>query len=114
MTQPSLFDAPERAKQQAIAQVEANNREFVEMVYTFLEFLARRRPTITAIDLWDFIDCHEPGFVPKPKHPRAMGVVFVRARNAGLISPTNSWVKSGRTSDHNQMLRVWASNVYQR
>lgn len=108
--QPTLFDPPERAKIKAIAQVERNNKEFVDVAYQIIERIIYLQPTVTALDIWRRL----PKSLPRPTNPRAMGPVFMRARHAGLISPTNSWVPSGRTSDHNQMLRVWASNVYAR
>jgi len=109
MTEPTLFDPPERAKTDAIAQVEANNRDFVKVAYTILRYLAYAKPTVTALDVWALAADRN---VPLPTNPRAMGPVFIRARHAGLISPTNQWVKSGRVSDHKQQLRVWRSEVY--
>lgn len=114
MTQPSLFDLavhprdPERAKTDAIAKCEANNREWIDLAYQSLARLAFLKLNITSLDIWQRL----PASLPPPTNPRAMGAAFVRARNAGLISPTNQWVKSGRVSDHNQQLRVWKSEVY--
>jgi hypothetical protein len=107
--QPTLFDPPERAKTDAIAQVERNNREFVYLAYELLQGLAFCQSTITTLDVWARL---ELCVAPLPTNPRAMGPVFLRARHAGLITPTNQWVPSGRVSDHNQQLRVWRSEVY--
>lgn len=112
MTQPSLFDAPERAKADAIAQVEANSPDFVETAYAGLHCLAMGNRTVTSLDVWRLLNANNYFGGSRPNHPRAMGAVFQRAKHAGLISPTNEWVKSGRVSDHNQMLRVWKSEVY--
>ena len=104
--QQDLFAKAETAKSKAIQRVETNNREFVMAAFGIIECLARQKPTITALDVW--AKYHGPG----PRHPRAMGPAFMRANNAGLIAATNSWIKSGRTSDHNQQIRVWVSKIY--
>jgi hypothetical protein len=106
MLQPTLFDTPEKSKQDAIARVETNNQDFVKRAFKILQQLARKRRTFTSMDIWAVYSG------PRAKNPRAMGPVFVRGQKAGVISPTNNWVKSGRHSDHNQQLRVWRSNVY--
>lgn len=103
MTQPDLF--AEESKLEAIQRAADNSVDFVDAAYAVLERLAYRKQTITSLDVWALYRG------PTPKHPRAMGPVFVRAQRAGLIEPTNIYVNSGRASDHNQMLRVWRSRV---
>lgn len=100
----NLFEYAEQSKLNAIERVEFNNRDFVSTATGIIFELARERETITALDVWKIYNG------PAPKHPRAIGAAFIRAHKAGWISPTNDWVKSGRSTDHNQQLRVWRSN----
>jgi hypothetical protein len=101
--QLDIFVTPQQAKARAIERVECNNREFVDGATEVIERLSHEQKSFTALDVW----AKYQGVMPH--HPRAMGAAFVRAQNAGWIVPTNRWVKSGRVSDHNQMLRVWES-----
>lgn len=100
--------AAEQAKRDAIAKIAASNGAFIETAVLVIEALAARRKEISAMDVWT--NYHGP----KPSSPRAVGAAFVRAQNLGMIEPTARYVKSGRTSDHNQLLRVWRSRIYTR
>lgn len=119
--QPTLFDyaatdrkqaidTPEQAKRAAIRRVEENaNQEFLDCAYRVLCDVARVRAEFSAKDVWDVYESDPTR--PITHQPRAIGSVFVRASKAGIIRPTDRYVKSGRSSDHNQNLRVWASLV---
>ena len=100
--------AAEQAKRNAITKIAASNAAFIEAAVMVIKQLARSRREISAMDVWT----HYSG--PTPSSPRAVGAAFVRAQNMLLIEPTARYVKSGRTSDHNQLLRVWRSCIYTR
>lgn len=99
---------PEETKRDAIKKIAESNRDFVEAVICVIDGIARRRKEFSSMDIWT----HYHG--PKPTSPRAIGAAFVRAQALGKIEPTARYVKSGRRSDHNQLLRVWRSCIYQR
>lgn len=99
--QLTLPTPAEKAKLDAIEKVAANSLDFVSRAYGIIEALAGSLEQISALDVWARYDG------PPPRHPRAMGGAFVRAQRAGLIVPTQRFIKSGRSSDHNQFLRVW-------
>jgi len=93
----------EKSKDDAIHSVEINNEIFVQVASKTLERLAYARQYFSSLDVWKIYEG------PRPHHPRAMGPVFMRAKNTGWIVPTNTWINSGRTTDHNQQLRIWRS-----
>lgn len=102
----SQLSLAEYSKRQAIATVEAGSPTFCALAYETLLLVAKRKREFTSLEVWAAYDG------PKPKSPKAMGPVFTRARNAGVIVATNRFVKSGRVSDHNQFIRIWESRIY--
>lgn len=98
--EPRPADA-QAAKEQGIDSAAGKSREFVDEAFSIIADLVKGKHLITAMDVWGVYAG------PKPSHPRAIGAAFIRAQKSGLIQPTNQWVKSGRPSDHNQLLRVW-------
>lgn len=97
---------PEQSKRQAIEKIAASNRAFIEAAVAVIRNLALRRREISAMDVWT----NYRG--PAPTSPRAIGAAFLQAQGLAIIEPTMRYVKSGRTSDHNQLLRVWRSRIY--
>lgn len=96
----------ECTKKAAIEKIAASNHVFIEAAVAVIRNLAARRREISAMDVWT--NYHGPA----PTSPRAIGAAFVQAQGLAVIEPTARYVKSGRTSDHNQLLRVWRSRIY--
>lgn len=100
--------SPEETKCEAIKKIAESNRTFIEAAVGVIRGLALRRREFSSMDVWT----HYHG--PQPTSPRAIGAAFVQAQSLAIIEPTARYVKSGRRSDHNQLLRVWRSCIYQR
>jgi hypothetical protein len=109
--QPSLFalDAVRESKHQAIAQVDEHaDRAWKDTVDLIIENLARRQPTVTSDDVWRELEKY-----PDVTHePSAMGACFIRASRRGILRPTGQYVESRRPLRHGNVIKVWASTLY--
>lgn len=67
--------------------------------------------TFTTDDVWRVLD----GWgVPRPREPRALAPVMLRAKKAGLISPTSEFRNSDRVVCHANPKRVWRAAALRR
>lgn len=101
---------PEGAKVKAIKRASRNSSAFVDEAFLVLKEVAAIKPFFSSIDVWAAYEM--VALRPRPKGPRAMGGVFTRAKDEGVIRATDRRVKSGRVSDHNQWLTVWESLTF--
>lgn len=96
MSQTDFFTA----KYEAIAQADDHaDQQWRHDAFEAVMWCARMRPTFTADDVWGRIESstHEPA---------ALGPVFLRAKNAGLIKPTGEYRPSKSARRHRD-LKVW-------
>lgn len=88
-------------RDEGIKQVENNtDQSWLDEALAAIEFLAQEQTYINADDVW-------PLLTSRPHHNAAMGAVFRRAGNLGVIEPTSQFVSSRRPSNHARPLRVW-------
>ncbi|QMP84606.1 hypothetical protein KGG93_gp61 [Streptomyces phage Endor2] len=83
---------------------QATTEEWRAEAVEIITDLALTRPTFSADDVW-------ASGLERPKNSRALGGAFQRARNLGLIEPTNTFVKS-IYDDHYGTRRVWRSTRF--
>lgn len=97
--------ASRAAKQEAMARVDDHaDPEWKEAAFAAVERVARARETFTPDDIW--VE------VPKPREPRALGPVMLRARRAGICAPTGRHVKSRIPSQHQNPITEYRSLVH--
>lgn len=88
-------------RDEGIKQVEDNtDSSWLDEALAAIEYLAQEQTYISADDVW-------PLLTSRPHHNAAMGAVFRRAGNLGIIEPTSQFVQSKRPSTHARPLRVW-------
>jgi len=107
--QPTLFDEIEarRVTEQAIAQVDANADPIWKTnALMALDWLSRARTSITADDVWEYLNAHT---LEAPHEPAALGAIFRAAAAKGWIAQTDQFQPSRRPSAHCRPLRVWRS-----
>lgn len=88
-------------RDEGIKRVEENtDQSWLDEAFAAIEYLADRQSYITADDVW-------PLLTSRPHNNVAMGAVFRKAGNAGVIQPTDRFVLSQRRVNHARPLRVW-------
>lgn len=88
-------------RDEGIKRVEENTDQgWLDEAFAAIEYLADRQTYITADDVW-------PLLTSRPHNNVAMGAVFRRAGNLGVIEPTSQFISSRRPSTHARPLRVW-------
>jgi hypothetical protein len=65
---------------------------------------AEELDVLTSDDVWEYMDRRTT--VYWPHEPSALGPIFTRAQQLGLIWHRNEWTRSRRTPNHRQ-IRVW-------
>lgn len=70
------------------------------MAYVVVRTLASTGKPFTPDDVWEM-------GLERPREPRALGPVMMRAARAGLIYPTGRWVKSENPAQHATPIREW-------
>lgn len=81
------------------------NPLWVEEALTALKAVARFAPELTSEDVADQLELSTP-------EPRALGAVFLVAKNQGWIEPTDRFVPATHPSRHMAPIRVWASRIF--
>ena len=95
------LEKSKEARDEALERVAAAMLEaWYDKAAAVVEHLAKAGVPFTSDDVW------ETG-LPKPKEPRALGVVFKRAHDSGLIVPTGQWQLTSQTLRHAAPIRVW-------
>lgn len=91
-------------RDEGIKQVEQNtDRAWLDEALGAIEYLAKTKKTLTSDDVW-------PLLTSKPHNNVAMGAVFRKAHNLGVITPTSTFIQTQRRASHARPIRVWASN----
>ncbi len=89
-------------RDEGIKRVEENtDSSWLDEAYAAIQYLADRQSYITADDVW-------PLLTSRPHNNSAMGAVFRKAGNHGVIEATDRFVQSRRPVAHARPLRVWA------
>lgn len=97
-------------KAEAMQQADENAAErWKAAADAVIRDLATCRPTLTASDVWEFLDARNEATT---HDGRALGTRMKEAAKAGLIAKTQETVPCGRASRHNTEIRVWRSEVY--
>lgn len=85
----------------ALDRVEGNAKaEWNEQADAVVAALARSGRRFSPDDVW-------AAGLPRPREPRALGPVMMRAVKSGLIEPTGEWINSKQASQHATPVRVW-------
>lgn len=99
--------AAERAKQAAIAQVEAAAPHDWKLdALDAVRQAARELPEFIADAVW----ARMPAGAYSAE-PRAMGAIMVAAQKQGWIEPTDRWQLSASPRNHRRPQRVWRSII---
>ncbi len=84
-----------------LRQVERNaTMAWKDKAWLVVQQLAAKKTPFTPDDVW------ETG-LERPREPRALGPVMMRAVKQKLIEPTGEWVNSRQASQHATPIRVW-------
>lgn len=110
--QRELEEAAEREREGELRRDEGIARadyyadlEWRTAAYTALVDVAYLTPFLTSDDVWDRIDG------PTTHEHRALGAIFRRASEAGVIAPTDTYRPTSRPSAHRRPIRVWRSLI---
>jgi len=98
----NLFDYAAAKADQGVAQAErgAGPQNVADAVEAVLAVSAEL-PEFTS----DHVRAKHGDF--NMKEPRAWGAVMRKAAATGLITATDTYIKTGRVSSHNRPMRVW-------
>lgn len=105
MTQDTLFSAAAgiAARDDGIARVDENADEVWKAdAFEAVRRVASVKATFTPDDIWK-------SGLRKPREPRALGPVMLRAIRAGLCERTDKLVPSSNPKQHRNMIRVYRS-----
>ena len=98
----------DRLRDEAVAKVDKNANVVWKLIADYvLKELHERQFKITADDVCFEMEDRFPDVTTH--EPRAFGPVFLRAKSAGLIVPTDRYIKSMRPQGHSRPMRVWLS-----
>lgn len=104
--QPSLLDAGRAARDAALERVEGGtSMTWARWADEAVRYVARRQQFFCSDDLW-------LAGLDKPREPRAMGPVMLRAVKAGICRRTEMTRSSKIPSQHAQPIRVYESLIY--
>lgn len=112
MTQPTLFDTGGaiRARDEAIARVEANAREdWKTSARRTIRWIAFTHDEFTTDSVWRVLDKLS---VEPPHEPRAMGAAMSSAARDRWIEKTDRVLNSVRVCCHRRPLAIWRSLLY--
>jgi hypothetical protein len=99
-------------RDEALARVEAHaDAEWKRIAYLVLCRVAVLNPTITSDNVWDVMTDEYPNV--STHEPRAMGATMKAGQKAGLIEPTDTFVRTPRPQAHKAPIMVWKSLVHQ-
>lgn len=104
-----LYDgaAAQRAKNDAIATVEANaEQDWLLLALGIVYNLCRRQDTFTTDQVWSVLQYRQ---IPGPHEPRALGAIMVKASRRGWCRATREFVASKRRECHGRDIRLWQS-----
>lgn len=79
--------------------------EWKTAAYQALVDVAYLTPFLTSDEVWDRIDG------PETHEHRALGAIFRRAAEAGVIAPTDTYRPTARPEAHRRPVRVWRSLI---
>lgn len=100
-----LIETADQAKNEAIDRVEANaSPQWLTAAYNVIVEIAMSGRSFTSDQVWDVLERTK---VDAPHEPRAMGVLFRRAVQEGLITATGQYVPSTRIVCHGNPKRCW-------
>lgn len=101
-----LFDSleGERAKTRGMKQASEHAPEsWQQEALEAIRHLAKHKHKFAADEIWQYVE--------KPKEPRAVGPLMLKACRLGWIVPTLQYQKSRIPSQHQQPIRVWRSLI---
>lgn len=107
MTQDSLFDlaGARSARDEAMGRVEGHaDPVWKEAATETLMEVVRSLAEFTSDDLWAL-------GLPKPREPRALGPIMMRAVKNGYIKDSGRMKQSAQKGCHARPMRVWLSLI---
>lgn len=100
-TPPRIKKTGRELRDKALEEVDLNaESDWKSQAATVVATLAQSGQPFTPDDVW-------AAGLPRPREPRALGPVMMRAVKSGLIEPTGEWVNSKQASQHATPVRVW-------
>lgn len=100
MSQQLELAIAERDK--CIARVKAKNADFVETMKSVARMIARKKGTVCADDLREWLKEHPE--IGEPTSYNAMGAIFCRNKDFKLVGYSRSVLIQG----HGNLQRIWA------
>lgn len=99
------------ARDAAIERADAGaNHQWMAVALWVVRELARHKSHFSTDEVWDALGDVD---VRTPER-RAMGAVMIRAAAAGVIEPTDTWVRSYRRECHARPVMRWRSLLHGR
>lgn len=103
MTQPPLFGDARDARDDALNRVdEAADQDWKDRALEAVYQLCQSQPVFTSEDIWELIE--------KPREPRALGPVMLRAVKLGYCEP-GGFVNCSMVSRHAAPVRQYHSRI---
>ena len=102
---------------EAIERVEANaNRDWKDEAMEAIEWCAKQYPEFTASHVWFRLDAmRAESLIEITTHePRAMGAMMLKALKERIVARTGRFEPSGRRTNHNRPMAIWASRIYRK
>lgn len=97
-------------RDEALERVEANaNEQWMHTAWQVLCRVARMDDEFTSDAVWDILNAEHPEV--HTHEPRAMGALMKRGQRAGLMEPTDKFVRTPRPQAHKAPVMVWKSLV---
>jgi hypothetical protein len=109
LSQPTIFDSVEQAKQQGIeAAYQYANVDWKKVASDAVRKCALEMPEFTTDDVWIII--RKTGITTQTN--AALGAIMLAAQRSGMIKHTGNYVASKNFTNHKRAVSLWQSLIY--